>query len=138
MAVRSSVSRALPRSRRLKQRRDFARVKARGKRVVSGCLIANWVALDEGATSRVGVVTGRRVGGALVRSRARRLLRESFRIHQPQLRQALDLVLVARPSIVGKRFSDVEADYLAALRQAGLLGSGERGAGNGERGTAKE
>jgi hypothetical protein len=38
------------------------------------------------------------------------------------LRKPVDLVLVARPSIVGKRFQDVEADYLAALRQAGVLG----------------
>ncbi len=57
----------------------------------------------------------------MVRSRARRLLRESFRLHQNELSYPLDLVLVARPSIVGKRFTDVERDFLTTLRKAGLL-----------------
>jgi ribonuclease P protein component len=49
------------------------------------------------------------------------LLRESFRLHQNQLAQPLDLVLVARPSIVGKAFKEVESDFLTSLRKAGLL-----------------
>ena len=121
MAVSSPGSLGLPRARRIKQGRDFARTKAQGKRVVSGCLIANWVPLSSGAPSRVGVITGRKVGAAVVRVRARRLLREAFRLHQPELAQPVDLVLVARRSIVGKHFSVVERDLLAALRQARLL-----------------
>ncbi len=120
MAAKPPSPLRFTREQHLKQTRDFARLKARGQRVVSGCLIANWMPLTTGTAPRLGVVTGRRLGSAVVRSRARRLLRESFRIHQPQLRQPLDLVLIARPSIVGKSFQDVEADYLAALRQAGL------------------
>ena len=57
----------------------------------------------------------------MVRSRARRLLRESFRLHQNQLTQPVDLILVARASIVGKSFGSVETDFLTALRQARLL-----------------
>jgi ribonuclease P protein component len=49
------------------------------------------------------------------------LLRESFRLHQHDLAQAVELVLVARPSIVGKGFTDVEKDFLATLRKAGLV-----------------
>jgi ribonuclease P protein component len=56
-----------------------------------------------------------------VRNRARRLLRESFRLHQHGLAQPVDLVLVARPSIVGKDFAQVERDFLTTLRKAGLL-----------------
>ena len=69
----------------------------------------------------MGVITSGKIGGAVIRSRARRLLRESFRLHQTELNQPLDLVLVARPSIVGKRFADVERDFLTTLRKAGLL-----------------
>jgi|ERR1043165_1107678 ribonuclease P protein component len=111
----------LPRARRIKQGRDFARARLQGKRVVSGCLIANWLALPEGAPSRLGVITGRKVGGAVVRVRARRLMREAFRLHQLELTRPLDLVLVARPSIAGKSFSTVEKDFLTALRQSRLL-----------------
>ena len=35
----------------------------------------------------------------------------------------LNLVLVARPSIVGKNYTEVERDFLAAMRRAGLLGT---------------
>ena len=59
--------------------------------------------------------------GTLIRTRARRLLRETFRAHQHELEHPLDLVLVARPSIVGKQFADVEKDFLTTLRKARLL-----------------
>jgi len=106
---------------RIKQQRDFVRVRQAGERLVRGCLIANWLRLPGDARSRLGVVVGKKVGGAVVRSRAKRLLRESFRRHQHELTGPLDLVLVARPSIVGKKFSGVEHDFLATLRHAGLI-----------------
>ncbi|HWV98065.1 MAG TPA: ribonuclease P protein component [Candidatus Acidoferrum sp.] len=109
------------RASRLKQARDFARVRQEGERLVNGCLIANWRRLPAGTGSRLGVITAGRIGGAVVRNRARRLLRESFRLHQHDLEQAVELVLVARPSIVGKGFTDVERDFLTTLRKAGLL-----------------
>jgi ribonuclease P protein component len=115
------ASLGLPRARRIKQGRDFARARTQGKRVVSGCLIANWLVLPPGSRSRVGVITGRKIGEAVTRNRARRLLREAFRLHQLHVAQPVDLVLVARPSIVGKPFALVERDFLAALRQAGML-----------------
>ncbi len=110
----------LPRSRRIKQGRDFARARAQGRRLTHGCLVLNWVAMPHGGTSRVGVITGRRIGEAVVRTRARRLLREAFRLHQPHLSQPVDVVLVARPSIVGKRLNDVAGDYVTALKKARL------------------
>lgn len=111
----------LRRTARLRQQRDFMRVRQQGQRLALGCLIANWRTLPEGAVPRLGVVTSRRIGGAIMRSRARRLLRESFRQHQNDLAQPVELVLVARDSIVGKNFAGVEKDFLSALRRAGLL-----------------
>lgn len=106
---------------RIRQGRDFQRAKSQGKRLVQGCLIANWLELPVNSASRVGVITSRKLGGAVARNRARRLLRESFRLHQHELKQSVDLVLVARDSIVGKALADVERDYLAALKRARLL-----------------
>ena len=111
----------LPRARRVKQGRDFARLKSQGRRLTRGCLIANWLEVVAGRPSRIGVITTKKIGNAVVRSRARRLLREAFRLHQLELKQPLDVVLVARFSIVGKKLAEVEADYLAVLRQARLL-----------------
>src|SRR5580765_1438842 len=117
--------RGLSRGSRLKHGRDFARLKKSGQRAVNGCLIANWLALSAGNRSRLGVVVSSKVGNAVIRSRAKRLLRESFRIHQHELRQPLDLVLIARASIVGHDLARVEKDFLTTLRRAGLLNPAE-------------
>ena len=111
----------LTRDMRIKQGRDFSRVRQEGQRLVNGCLIANWASSAVGATARVGVVVSRRVGNSVARSRARRLLREAFRVHQHDLAAPVDLVLVARPSIGRKKFADVENDFLITMRKAGLL-----------------
>ena len=111
----------LGRKSRLAQSRDFARVRQSGQRLVLGCLIANWNRLPEGSAPKLGIVTSKKIGGAVQRSRARRLLRESFRRHQHELAQPVELVLVARNSIAGRPLALVEKDFLAALRRASLL-----------------
>lgn len=116
-----ATSLRLGRSSRLAQSRDFARLRQHGERLALGCLIANWNKLPAGSTPRLGVVTSKKIGDAPNRSRARRLLRESFRLHQHEFSQPVDLVLVARNSIAGKSFAGVEKDYLAALRRAKLM-----------------
>jgi ribonuclease P protein component len=106
---------------RLKARRDFAGLKETGQRAALGCLVANWKSLPDGSHSRVGIITSRRLGPAVVRNRARRLVREAFRLHQHELRNPVMAVLIPRASIVGKHFTEVERDYLALLRRHRLL-----------------
>lgn len=120
MDASSPLPLGLPRERRIKQGRDFGRTKTDGKRLAQGCLILNWVDSQPAFSSRLGVITGRKIGHAVVRSRARRLLREAFRLNQGRLSRPVDLVLVARGSIVGKAFGDVQKDFLAALKKAHL------------------
>jgi ribonuclease P protein component len=105
----------------LAQSRDFSRIRQEGERLAYGCLIANWQKMSAGAVSRLGVITSKKIGGATHRARARRLLRESFRLHQHDLAQPVDIVLVARNSIAGKGLAEVERDYLSALKRAGLI-----------------
>jgi len=106
---------------RLQQTRDFSQVKRDGKRLACGCLIANWKPLPQDQAHRLGVITSRRVGNAVARNRARRLLRESFRLHQHELAGPTMLVLVARPSIAKQGFAVVERDFLSAMHRARIL-----------------
>ncbi|MEW6301986.1 MAG: ribonuclease P protein component [Verrucomicrobiota bacterium] len=121
MADSGSPSLRFPQQMRLKRGHDFRRLKDEGQRLANGCLVANWVELPAGSASRLGVITGRKLGGAVQRSRARRLLREAFRLHQHDLRAPVDVVLVARPSILGRQLADVERDFMGWLRRARLL-----------------
>jgi len=109
------------RAARIKQARDFARARQEGQRCVCGCLIANWRVLPGPASTRLGVVVSRKVGGSVTRTRARRLLRETFRLHQHELAQPVDLVLVARQSIRRHRLGEVEKDFLTTMKRAGLI-----------------
>lgn len=121
MTAESPKRLRLGRASRIAQSGDFARVRQQGQRLALGCLIANWNRLPDGAQPKLGLVTSKKIGGATERSRARRLLRESFRQHQHELSQPVELILVARNSIAGKVFAEVEKDFLAALNRAKLL-----------------
>ena len=121
MAAQRPLALRFTRADRIKYGRYFSRVRQAGERIATGCLVANWLRLSADARSRLGVITSGKLGGAVVRNRARRLLRESFRLNQHQLAQPVDLVLVARASILGKTFDQVERDLLITLRKARLL-----------------
>src|SRR5215471_476295 len=116
MAAKTAPSLRFGRAVHLKQGQDFLRTRQEGSRLMFGCLIANWRCLPEGAHSRLGVITTRKLGNAVTRNRARRLMREAFRVHQHEINVPVDLVLVARPGIVGKAFGAVEMDFLTTLR----------------------
>lgn len=109
------------RDRRLRAAGDFARLKVQGQRLAQGCLVLNWQPVAPGFPSRLGVITSRKVGDAVARARARRLLREAFRQNQFRIVPPAELVLVARPSIAPQPFAAVERDFLQALRRARLL-----------------
>jgi ribonuclease P protein component len=109
------------RDRRLRSAGEFARLKVDGQRLAQGCLVLNWQPVAAGSSSRLGVITSRKVGNAVVRARARRLLREVFRQNQFRITPPSELVLVARPSIAPQAFAGVERDFLQALRRARLL-----------------
>ncbi len=103
--------------RRISRSSDFARLKEEGRREICGSLILNWL---PAAQLRLGVVTSKKVGSAVVRSRARRLLREVFRQHQHEVTQPVSMVLVARHSIAETSLENVRRDYLRALAKAKL------------------
>jgi ribonuclease P protein component len=66
-------------------------------------------------------VAGRRVGGAVQRNRARRVLREAWRSLAPRIDRGADVVFVARRGILQARFSDLEQEMRALLDRSGLM-----------------
>jgi ribonuclease P protein component len=110
------VARALfPRALRLRKRREFLRVQdGPALRVRAGSFLLLGRPGRPDAPSRLGIVASRRLGGAVQRNRAKRLLREAFRLHHHELPPGLDLVAIAHAPIVGSRLSRVERDLARA------------------------
>ena len=74
-----------------------------------------FVVTNRAGPLRLGVVASRRVGGAVTRNRAKRLLREVFRLRRPSREVSADVVLVARGPIGRARYQDVDAAYVRSL-----------------------
>ena len=112
---------SFPKSARIQASSDFRNHKEKGERLAKGCLLANWQLLPSDSFTRLGVVTSRHLGKAVIRNRARRLMRECFRLHKKEFLSEVDLILVARKSIAKKNFFDVEKDFIALLKKCKLL-----------------
>jgi ribonuclease P protein component len=73
------------------------------------------VAIDNARSyGRLGLAASRRLGGAVARNRAKRLLRESFRRHKLA---GADLVLIPKPEILKHTQAEVEREYRDRLRR---------------------
>lgn len=109
----------LPRTARMRRRRDFARTVREGRAAAREAFVIHCLSVP-GEGRLLGVVCGRRVGGAVIRNRVKRRLREIFRTHPEYFRDGFWFVAVAKPAIVDKDFQTLREEVTAAL--AGLTG----------------
>lgn len=107
---------------RIQQPGEFRRTREVGQRLVRGCVILNWQAKPEATHSRLGVVTSRKLGGSVVRSRARRQLREAFRHLQHRIQPPCDVVMVARQSVNRMGGLEIRRQVQRAMLAARILG----------------
>jgi len=113
-------SQTLSRNQRLTRAPQFAEAYDQGRKWF-GQYMVFWLREGEGASLRLGVVASRKVGNAVKRARAKRLLRECYRKNRFRFRGDYDVVLVARRSIVTARWDDIVAELLDLATKAGLL-----------------
>ena len=68
--------------------------------------------------SRIGITTTRKLGTAVTRNRARRLVREAYRTHRNQIPTGLDFVFVVRPPLLDHKPAELTSIFMAAVHQA--------------------
>ena len=142
MTPDKQADKGLPRRRRIVRKTHFAEAYEHGRRC-NGRLMTLWLRESNDEPSmRLGVVAGKFVGNAVKRARAKRVLREIFRLNRHKFSGATDVVLRARPELLAADRSEVEADLLALAARAGILAkaeeeTGQRPTSNIERPTSK-
>lgn len=106
----------LPAQLRLRRKGDFDAAYARGLRLGDGFFTVIALRNELGAPRLGLAVAVRAAGGAVPRNRLRRIIRESFRLHQKCL-PALDLVVSVRPAARAAAASALQASLAALWRQ---------------------
>ena len=116
---------------RLCRQRDFDRVFGQRCSVADGLLVV-YLAANGLEWSRLGIKAGRSLGGAVVRNRIKRRIREAFRTRQHDLPIGLDVICIPRPGATAQASTDKFARSLEALiaRARKKLGA-KRGGTNG-------
>ncbi len=73
--------------------------------------------------NRLGLTTGKKIGGATVRSRARRLMREAYRLVEAENEIVFGnlIVIAARTRIADAKMQDVRKDLLYCMKKLGLI-----------------
>lgn len=92
----------------LNQNRDFLNLYHHGKKISSPHIIL-YFRKTRGNTNRLGITVGKKVGCAVKRSRARRIIRQAYRNAESLLPRGIDLVIVALPGIDGVKSTELEA-----------------------------
>ncbi|MFA5044251.1 MAG: ribonuclease P protein component [Kiritimatiellia bacterium] len=113
------LDRRLSKRQRLTKQLQFERTYAQQQRFV-GRFMVLWRYTGEDGALRLGVVAGRRVGPAVIRNRAKRRLREAFRLNRPGFQGRMDVVLVARPAVIKAKWGDLVQEINRLAAQAGL------------------
>jgi ribonuclease P protein component len=110
-----------PKSSRLLNSRDFRKVREKGKSSQGRLLRLGVLRDSEPKPTRIGLVTSKRVGGAVDRNKTRRRLREMIRAVLPSIAPGLDIVVVAKSSAASASFDELRAEWLLLARRLSIL-----------------
>ena len=111
----------LRKSERITRRFEYSSVISQ-RNTTAGKYLRAYLSKEQGAKRKAGFIAGKKVGPAVARNRARRLLKESYRRLKSELMdRGFKIVFVAAPDISRAGAGDVEADMRRILSRMGLM-----------------
>ncbi|MBR2214188.1 MAG: ribonuclease P protein component [Selenomonadaceae bacterium] len=115
-----AVGFTLPKKLILRRHSEFQRVYRLGKSIANRYLVL-YILPDKENGGKVGFAAGKKLGGAVLRNRLKRLLRESYRKNRHRLKPGVQLILVARAAAAKEKCATVEAAFLELARRGGIF-----------------
>jgi ribonuclease P protein component len=121
-----------PRAARLLKHANFDQVYQQGRRLFSGDMTVFFLRRPEGSDGpRVGFTVGRVLGGAVVRNRIKRRMRDAVRQNLAQLKAPVDVVINPKKTVLKAEFAKLLEQVGRAFLEIQRSGSGS--AANGPR-----
>ena len=104
----------------LKQNYEFRRLYQKGASSAGNCMVL-YCRKNKLGHNRLGLTASVKLGHAVVRNRARRRLREVYRLNSPQLRKGWDIILVDQSRTVTASWKELNDTFLRLCRKLDLL-----------------
>ena len=107
----------------LRNKDDFSRIYKRGKSVGERYIVIFYRrnGLDY---KRIAFLASKKVGNSVCRNRARRLMRENYRLISDDIKEGYDIIFIARNTINGRKSQEVGKSMRNAIRKAKLQKAG--------------
>ncbi len=102
---------------KIKENHIFRRAYRRGKALVSPYAVV-YVLKNRRDEIRLGITTGKKIGNAVSRNRAKRVITAAFRYCLPEIEAGRDFIIVARPRILAAKSTAVAASLSKLLKTA--------------------
>ena len=112
---------SFPKTRHLRRASEFERVRQEGHAYRGKTLMLSVLLGTRSDAFRAGFITSRRVGGAVVRSRLRRRLREIVRHHQNEIVSTAWVVTIAQTAAPKATYRQLEDEWLRLAKRASIL-----------------
>ena len=95
----------------LRKNWEFQAVYRNGKSKANRCFVMI-IKKNDTSSNRVGISVSKKVGNSVVRHRTTRLIRESYRLNQDNLKTGYDMVVIARQTAKGQNYHTIESAFL--------------------------
>ena len=107
-------------SQSLKKNADFQIVYKEGKSFANKYLVM-YVKENGLEINRVGISVSKKVGNSVVRHRVKRLILESYRLHEDMFNSSLDMVIIARNTAKDRSYHEIESAVLHLGKLHGIM-----------------
>ena len=98
---------------------EFSRIYRRGSYIPGKYVVLHYMP-NRRNYNRIGISTGKKIRGSISRNRMRRLIRETFRLREPDLKKGFDIILLGRENPGDIKRERIDKDVVYLFKRAGI------------------